>query len=74
MAAFDRGDCREAATGFDWFIAAHPEDPRTEDAAYLGVMALRKCGDERSMKAAAVRYLRRYPAGFRRLEVERLAR
>jgi TolA-binding protein len=74
MAAFDRGDCRQAATGLDRFIAAHPQDPRTEDASYLRVMALRKCGDERSMRAAAVRYLQRYPAGFRRLEVERLAR
>jgi hypothetical protein len=74
MAAFDHGDCHQAAAGLDAFIAAHPQDARSEDAAYLRVMSLRKCGDERSMKAAAVSYLQRYPAGFRRLEVERLAR
>lgn len=74
MAAFDRGDCRQAAAGLERFIAGHPRDPRSEDAAYLRVMSFRKCGDERSTKAAAVSYLQRYPAGFRRLEVERLAR
>jgi hypothetical protein len=74
MAAFDRGDCRPAARGFAEFIGAHPEDPRAEDAAYLRVMSFHKCGDESGMKAAALQYLQRYPTGFRRVEVERLAR
>jgi hypothetical protein len=73
MAAFDRGDCHQAAAGFAEFISAHAQDPRAEDAAYLRIMSFRKCGDESSVKAAVLSYLRRYPTGFRRIEVERLA-
>lgn len=74
MAAFDRGDCRQAAAGFAGFMVAHPDDSRAEDAAYLRIMSLHKCGDEGGMKAAALIYLQHYPTGFRHVEVERLAR
>jgi hypothetical protein len=37
-------------------------------------MALRRSGDESGMKQAAHEYLRRYPTGFRRTEVETLSR
>ncbi len=74
MAALDAGDDHRAAAGFAEFIAAHPHDPRAEDAAYLRILALQRAGDEGSMRAATLEYLGRYPAGFRRSEVERLAR
>ncbi len=45
-----------------------------EDAAYLRVLALQRAGEQTSMRAAARDYLRRYPSGFRRAEVERLSR
>jgi hypothetical protein len=72
--ALDRGDNREAAAGFTTFLARHPRDPRLEDAAYLRVIALERCGDRDAVKAAARDYLDRYPAGFRRAEVESLSR
>jgi hypothetical protein len=74
MAALDGGDNRSAATWFGRYLETHPRDPRAEDAAYLRVIALQRCGDERRMMAAAAVYLRRFPAGFRRAELERLAK
>jgi hypothetical protein len=74
MAALDRGDDRGAAAGFARFVAAHPGDARAEDAAYLRVVALQRSGDDAEMKGAALDYLRRYPGGFRKMEVEALAR
>lgn len=74
MAALDVGDNRHAAVAFASFLVQHPRDPRAEDAAYLRVVALQRCGDKGSMKEAALEYLARYPAGFRHAEVENLAR
>jgi hypothetical protein len=74
MSALDRGDSREAAAGFASFITEHPRDPRAEDAAYLRVIALRRCDDRNAMRAAALEYLDRYPTGFRQAEVEVLSR
>jgi hypothetical protein len=74
MAALDRGDDRDAAAGFARFVAAHPGDTRAEDAAYLRVVALQRSGDDAEMKTAALDYLRRYPGGFRKAEVEALSR
>ena len=74
MAALDRGDNHESAAGFARFLSNHPSDPRAEDAAYLRVIALQRSGDRRGMRAAALAYLRRYPTGFRRAEVEPLSR
>jgi outer membrane protein assembly factor BamD (BamD/ComL family) len=74
MALLDDGEDARAATAFSTFIAKHPSDPRAEDAAYLRVIALQRAGSAVDMKEAAEDYLRRYPAGFRRSEVERLAR
>ena len=73
MAALHAGDNREAAAGFASFLARHPRDPRAEDAAYLRVLALQRCRAPADMRSAAQDYLRRYPAGFRRAEIERLA-
>jgi hypothetical protein len=74
MSALDRGDNREAAAGFAGVLTKHPHDPRAEDAAYLRVIALERCGDHDAMKAAALEYLSRYPTGFRRAELENLSR
>jgi hypothetical protein len=74
MATLDAGDNAGAAAAFASFIAKHPLDPRAEDAAYLRIIALRRSGDEDSMKQAAEQYLRRYPSGFRHAEVETLSR
>lgn len=74
MSALDRGDNRQAAVAFASFVVKHPRDARAEDAAYLRVIALERCGDRDGAKAAAHEYLRSYPVGFRRTEVELLAR
>jgi outer membrane protein assembly factor BamD (BamD/ComL family) len=74
MDALNRGDNRDAATRFGSFFAQHPGDARAEDAAYLRVIALQRCGDARATKEAATEYVRRYPAGFRQAEVERISR
>jgi hypothetical protein len=63
-----------AAYGLRAFLARHPQDDRDEDASYLLVVALRECGDALGSLNAAHAYLQRYPAGFRRSEVEALAR
>ena len=74
MAALDGGDDHGAAARFAGFLGRHPRDPRAEDAAYLRVIALQRSGDDGGMKAAGAEYLRRYPAGFRRAEMESLVR
>jgi hypothetical protein len=73
VALLDASANREAAAAFARFLAKHPRDPRAEDAAYLHVIALQRCGADDEMRRAAREYLRRYPAGFRRGEVEALS-
>jgi ferric-dicitrate binding protein FerR (iron transport regulator) len=73
LSALNDGDRIGAAAGFAAFLADHPRDPRAEDAAYLRVIALQRAGDTPAMRRAADDYLRRYPRGFRRAEVEQLA-
>jgi FecR protein/Putative zinc-finger len=73
LAALDRGDNSQAATLFGAFAASHALDSRAEDAAYLRVLALQRTGQQSAMQRAAGDYLRRYPRGFRRAEVESLA-
>jgi hypothetical protein len=53
-------------------VASAP-DLRAEDAAYLRVIALQRAGDAPAMQRAVRDYLRRFPRGFRRVEVEQLA-
>ncbi|HWA72056.1 MAG TPA: hypothetical protein VG937_06980 [Polyangiaceae bacterium] len=73
MAALASGDNSRAATRFGAFLVAHPGDRRSEDAAYLRVIALQRAASPMT-KQAALDYFRRFPAGFRRAEVEPLAR
>lgn len=72
LAVFQGGDNVAAATAFAAFVARHSRDARAEDAAYLRVIALQRCGAERDMRRAAADYLRLFPHGFRRAEVEGL--
>jgi hypothetical protein len=74
MDALERGDNHQAATLFATFLGKHPGDRRAEDAAYLRAIALQRCEDIVGTKDAAREYLRRYPYGFRRLEMEPLSR
>lgn len=74
MSLLDAGANRRAAAGFASFVEAHPRDPRAEDAAYLLVIAFQRSGSEDDARRAAQDYLKRYPAGFRRAEVEKLSR
>jgi hypothetical protein len=74
VGSFNRGENAEAARRFALFLAEHPRDARAEDAAYLRVLSLRRAGEASAMKSGALEYLRRFPAGFRRAEVESLAR
>jgi hypothetical protein len=72
--ALERGANRQAANMFADCLAKHPRDPRAEDAAYLRAIALQRTGDAIGTKDAAREYLRRYPSGFRRVEMDQLSR
>ncbi|MEY2936992.1 MAG: hypothetical protein RL033_7741 [Pseudomonadota bacterium] len=74
MSAFNGGDDTLAAARFAAFLRQHPLDLRAEDAAYLRVLALQRSGDSPAAQQAAHDYLRSYPRGFRRAEVEALLR
>ena len=73
-AALRAGENRQAAAAFARFLAEHAGDSMAEDAAYLRVIALQRMGAEDDMKRAARDYLERFTGGFRRAEVEGLAR
>ena len=74
MSAFTIGDNARASALFAAFLAHPPRDGRAEDAAYLRVLALQRAGNSTATQRAAAEYLRRYPHGFRRAEVEPLSR
>ena len=73
-AALRAGDNPQAAVAFTRFLADHPGDPMAEDAAYLRVIAFQRMGAAADLKHAAQAYLERFPSGFRRAEISRLAR
>jgi hypothetical protein len=72
MSAFNSGDNTRAATRFADFLSQHPRDMRSEDAAYLRILALQRAGNSAAAQQAAHEYLSRYPRGFRHAEVEGL--
>lgn len=74
LSALNAGENARAASLFGSFLASHPTAPSAEDAAYLRVLALQRAGNTQAMRSAARDYLARYPAAFRRAEVEPLAR
>jgi hypothetical protein len=53
--------------------SASTTSPVGEDDAYLHVLALLRGGDREGARTAARAYLQRYPNGFRREEMERVA-
>ncbi|MCA9641288.1 MAG: outer membrane protein assembly factor BamD, partial [Myxococcales bacterium] len=73
MRAFRGGSWSQAAQLFAAFEAQHPNSRRSEDAAYLRVVALQRSGQSAQMQAAARTYLARYPNGFRAKEVQALS-
>jgi TolA-binding protein len=74
VTALDAGDATGAAALFAAFVSAHPHDVRSEDAAYLRVIALQRAGQKLELARAARDYVARYPHGFRAAEVEALTR
>ena len=72
LSALNSGDHAGAARLLTTFLANHPHDARSEDAAYLRVIAFQRSGDESATERASSDYLRRFSAGFRRAEVEAL--
>jgi ferric-dicitrate binding protein FerR (iron transport regulator) len=72
MAAFTAGDYGRAESLFRTFERENPSDGRVEDTTFLRAVARKRRGDDAGAEAAAREYLRKYPAGFRRLEAERL--
>ena len=73
LAALNGGNNALAASLFATFLTRHPSDARTEDAAYLRVIALQRSGNASATRDAARSYLERYPTAFRRTEIEPLA-
>lgn len=74
MASFEAGANRDAAVRFARFIHDHGGDARAEDAAYLRVIALERGALNDEARQAAEDYVRRYPQGFRRAEVDDVVR
>ena len=70
----DRGDYGAAAERLDAFARAHPTDARSEDAAFLAIVALQRAGRADAAREAARAYLTRYPGGYRRAEAEAIRR
>lgn len=72
MASFSLGSYVEADERFAEFAARFPGDTRAEDAAFVRtVIALRR-GDTAAAIVRARAYLRRFPDGLRRQEMERM--
>lgn len=74
MKAFSSGSYAEADDRLGTFIARHPSDPRSEDAAFLRAVSRARMGDQEGAALRAKVYLRRYPNGLRRNEAEAIAR
>jgi TolA-binding protein len=70
-AALHAGRFSEAVHLFERFEADFPYSGRAEDAAYLHALSLVRAGRSEEAFAAAKDYLARFPAGFRRTEMER---
>lgn len=68
VAAFDVGDYGRADTLLERFVAAHPDDARSEDAAFMRVVAHVRTGDKSGASRLARAYLARWPNGLRAVE------
>ncbi len=72
--ALNHGRFDSAASQLLDFCSHQPADARVEDAVYLRIVALHRAGHEAEAKNTAEEYLKAYPSGFRRHEVEKLTR
>jgi TolA-binding protein len=70
MRLIERADYAAAAENLERYRAAHPHDARSEDAAYLTIVALQRAGRTEDARMAARRYLDQYPSGSRRAEAQ----
>jgi ferric-dicitrate binding protein FerR (iron transport regulator) len=73
MSLIEHGEDAAAAEKLEAFRAAHPRDPRAEDAAFLAIVSLQRAGRTAEAKAAAARFLDRYPASPRAAAVKAMA-
>jgi TolA-binding protein len=65
-----QGNFGEAIDRLGAFRKSHPDDLRSEDAAFLMIVALQRAGRRRDAVAAAREYLSLYPSGYRRTEAQ----
>lgn len=74
MTALKAGAYLDADDRLSAFAARFPSDARNEDAAFLRAVIAVKRGDSTAAITRAGDYLRRFPRGLRRAEMERLLR
>ena len=74
LEALHTGHVTDAAERFERIAALDPAGARAEDADYLAVVSWMRAGRPERVRDAAARYLARHPRGFRRREVEVVAR
>jgi hypothetical protein len=74
MRLVGRGDYAAGAERLEAYRRTHPSDARAEDAAYMAILALQRAGRREDASAAAKRYLQDFPNGYRRGEVQSIAR
>ncbi len=74
MRLVQRGDYAAGAEKLDAYRRANASDARSEDAAYVTILALQRAGRKEEARKQALLYLSRYPNGYRRATVEPLAR
>ncbi len=73
MRTLERGDFDGAAVALGAFSAAHPDDPRADDAEYVRAIALQRAGHTGEARAAAQNYLAHRPNGAHRAEAMHIA-
>jgi hypothetical protein len=72
MSAFASGNYLEADDRLGEFVARFEQDSRCEDAVYLRTVIAVRRGDSVAALARGRDYLRRFPNGLRRPEIQRL--
>jgi TolA-binding protein len=70
VGSMEQGNFGEAIDRLGAFRRGHPDDLRSEDAAFLMIVALQRAGRRRDAVAAAREYLSLYPSGYRRTEAQ----
>ena len=73
VGSMEQGNFGEAIERLGAFRKSHPTDSRSEDAAFLLIVALQRAGRNEAAAKAARDYLASYPSGYRRGEAQRIA-